>query len=50
MYREKDTQYHSASNLNTASNLNSSKSYNYTDQFYSTEIEELRGQLVKKER
>jgi hypothetical protein len=44
MYREKEMQYQSATNLN------SSKSYNYTDQFYSNELEELRSQLAKKER
>lgn len=36
MFRERETQYHSASNLN------SSKSFNYTDQFYTNEIEELK--------
>lgn len=37
VYRERETQYHSATNLSTLNppnNLNASKSYNYTDQFY----------------
>jgi len=44
LYRERESQYHSASNLH------SSKPYNSSEQFYQAELEELRSQLQKKER